>query len=146
MLHAIMEAPLLCDFCQGLIKKLVDRNKDGTITALESLGHLTVESLVASSESRCTICTVLWTSLTPTQQAVVASPHKDRDSITLMIVRPFDHPSDAVLRIKGSWELTVTISSERLEQTAGEITHPPLMFVLLPRAGTRIPGLSASGH
>lgn len=122
-----MKLPVLCQPCEDALRKGIHEAKHRLSNYVGA--QKTVESLIAASDLGCVICSVLWRSLPPHQQAVVASGHYPyRQGVTKLRVE-----AAADLQMDGYWNLFAHVDGVALRELSIHVVRSHT-FVLSPEA------------
>jgi hypothetical protein len=139
-----MKLPGLCQVCHNCLfndtKSKRDEEVDGQMIFI---AQKSVQGLISSSDSGCTICSLLWRPLSPTQKQAVSSTKAPEDGLTMLLLCAGGSENSA-LGINGSWEVMATIMSDELGRVKEEQERLPLYFLLLPKQGLTLPLIARS--
>ncbi|KAI8633248.1 HET-domain-containing protein [Xylariaceae sp. FL1651] len=140
-----MKLPGLCSVCEGCLLQ-----HDGLLQAADEddreptwvfKAHMDVDSLTASRDAGCTICTLLWTLLSD-EQAIFLLTMDSSEMLTFLLVRKDDTLSALGAADEDCWLVTTTFW-EVPDEWPGE--KPYINFILEPAADAMLDYLQEPG-
>jgi len=143
-MHLEMQLPGLCSVCQGCLLK-----HEGLLYAVEEdaleqmwmfKAHVDIDSFIASRETGCTICVLLWRLLSEEQRHFLPRLALD-EMLTYLTVWKDSALASIGVSVEKSWFLAVEFW-ELPEEWPG--TEPHLQFLLEPAVGMYCSFLTAS--
>lgn len=135
-----MAPPKLCQPCLACLvdQKGLQTSEDPSEMTFHH--HFTIESLKASTNSNCPICTLLWGQLEPLQAQIPQTPI-NKHPLTLLSFKP--PRSFEPLVLEGSYQVTARINSDAIT-IDGPKQPSRVMFLLQPEDGAYIHDLEKS--